>query len=41
MGNKEAVVEGMESQVTNLYRRAALQPRSSCVGEWLVVMGVF
>lgn len=29
----------MESQVTNLYRRAVLQPRSSCVSEWLVVIG--
>lgn len=30
------MVEEMESQVTNLYRRAVLQPRSSCVREWLV-----
>lgn len=29
----------MESQVTNLYRRAVLQPRSSCLGEWLGVIG--
>lgn len=27
----------MESQVTHLCRRAVLQPRSSCGGEWLVV----
>lgn len=40
-----AVVEEMESQVTNLFRGAepaGLQPRSSCSSEWLIILeGIF